>query len=174
MTGAGTITGVWLTTKRTGLDSRLVLPVLSVWSAVTVCGPSASAVVVQDQVPAEPTVALQTGEPLSRTVTFAVGSPVPETVGVVVATADPSDGDVTTGARGCPVTMVNETGADVGLVLPAVSTWLAVTVCRPSADGAAGVQDQLPAAATSAVHSGVAPSSTLTVALATPLPEKVG
>jgi hypothetical protein len=137
MTGDGN--GVVLIVKWTGADSGLEFPVMSIWSAVTVCAPFASAVAgVQDQPPVGPTEALQIGDPLSRTVTFALGSPVPETVGVAVTKTEPSAGDDTTGANGCPVTMVNETVADGGLVSPAAFACVAVTVWSPSGDGATG------------------------------------
>ena len=176
--GGGGVTptgGVVRTVMTTATDSALTLPVMSIWSAVSECGPSARAVEgLHDQLPVGLTGPPQIGDPLSRSVTFAPGSPVPETVGVPVRTVDPVVGDVMTGGNGCPVTVVNRTAAEGELTTPAAFDCRAVIECSPSGSGAAGVHDHVPAAATVAVHTVVVLMVTVTVAAGCPVPAIVG
>ena len=53
-------------------------------------------------------------------------------------TVEPSAGEVAV-ATGAAVSMLNKIGAELGLVLPAGSVWVAIIECEPSASGVVGV-----------------------------------
>src|SRR6201986_3106731 len=66
------------------------------------------------------------------------------------------------------------TGADAADGVPVWSAWVAVSVAAPPGMASAGVHDQVPSAATTAVQSTVAPLETVTVSPGTPVPEISG
>ena len=101
-------------------------------------------------------------------------SAVPAIVGVAFVVVLPSAGAVTTGAAGASVSTVKLLGVDTGLVLPAGSVAAAVTVCKPSLNGAAGVQLQLPSAFAVVVQSGTPPSLTVTLLFGSAVPPMMG
>lgn len=73
------------------------------------------------------------------TVTVLLVSAVPEMVGVLSLVVLPLAGTVTTGAGGGVVSTVKVLVFEVGLVFPALSVAVALTVCYPSASGVPGV-----------------------------------
>jgi hypothetical protein len=161
--------------KVSGAETGEVLPARSVCVAVIVWEPSLNGVLgVQDHEPSAATVAVHTVVPPSTTVTVAPGSPVPLMVGVLSFVAEPPAGPVITGAAGADVSTVNVSDADAGEVFPAASCCVAVIVCEPSANGVDGTQLQLPPLVTTAVHRVLPPSTTVTVAPASPEPVIVG
>jgi hypothetical protein len=160
----------------TGADASEVVPDAgSVWVAVSVEGPSGSAVAgVHDHVPSACTVAVQTVLPsASLTVTSSPAVPVPEIVGVASVVDEPSAGDVIAGTVGAIVKVSGDDAADV--VPETGSVCVAVTVFEPSGSAVVGVHDQVPSACTVAVQRvAPVPSVTVTVSPAVPLPEIVG
>jgi hypothetical protein len=170
MTGAG---GAAVSTvKLTGVLSAETLPAASRCVAVIVYGPSARVTEVHDQEPPT-TVAVHSVVGPSATVTVAPVSPVPATPGVASLVWSPSTGAVMTGAPGTVASTVKVTAALAGDMFPLASCCVAVIVCDPSAS-IGGRQDQAPVASTTAVHTVVAPSSTVTVAPSSPAPVMVG
>ena len=99
---------------------------------------------VQLQLPPESAVVVQIGVEPSFTDTLALGSAVPTITGeVVLLMIAPEAGWVMLGAAGAVVSTV--TGLVVGgLVLPAGSVAVTVTLCRPSVSGVLGMQFQVP------------------------------
>src|SRR5215213_2284858 len=83
------------------------------------------------------------------------------------------DRDVIRGALGAVMsTPIGNSAAR--LVLPAGSVTVTLIMWLPSSNGVAGVQLQLPAPSTIAVHSVVAPSVTVTVLPGSAVPAKAG
>jgi hypothetical protein len=167
--------GAVLSTSKLRVAAGPVLPLGSVAVANTVCGPSLKgALGVQLHWPAvgplASAVAVQSVTPPSFTVTVLPASAVPVMVGVLSLVLKFSVGVMMTGAAGATVSTVTGAGALAGLVLPAGSVWVAVSVCRPLVSGVVGVQVQLPAPSTTAVQTVVGPSFTVTVAPGSPCP----
>lgn len=102
--------------------------------------------------------------PPSTTVTTLPASAVPLMAGVVSFVVPPDAGLLIVGALGAVVSTITVTGVDVGLVLPAMSLCVAVSMWLPSVNGALGVQLQLPLTSAVVEQIGVPPSSTFTIA----------
>ena len=166
--------GAALSTLKLRVAAGPVLPAGSVAVASTVCRPSAKVGVVQDQLPLALVTAVQSVTPPSFTVTVLPGSAVPVMVGVLSLVLKVSVGVTTTGAAGATVSTVNTRGVPAGLVLPAGSVWVGVSVCGPFVNGVVGVQVQWPTPSTTAVQTVVAPSFTVTVAPGSPEPLRAG
>ena len=101
------------------------------------------------------------------------GSAVPLMMGEAVGILPPAAGLLITGADGAVVSTVN-TSVATGLVLPAASVEVAVTVCGPLAMPRVGAQLQVPPALTTAVHSVMPLSLTVIVVSGSPVPLKSG
>ncbi len=78
------------------------------------------------------------------------------------------------GAFGAVVSITAVTVLEVGLLLPAVSFWVAVNAVVPSDIGVVGVKLQLPLASTTAVPIGLPLALMVTTAPGSPVPEIVG
>ncbi|EAU68165.1 Pea-VEAacid family [Stigmatella aurantiaca DW4/3-1] len=102
------------------------------------------------------------------------GSAVPLYVGVLSLVVEPLAGVTTTGAAGATVSTVKLFVLDEGLVLPAASVAVALTVCGPSASGVVGVKLQLPLPSTVVVPTDVPSTMTLMVLPGSPVPLYVG
>src|SRR5690349_24859931 len=72
------------------------------------------------------------------------GSAEPEIAGILVLIRAVLDGAVTLGSNGGVVSIMKETGRDVGPVFPARSVGNTLIKCAPSVKGAAGAKLQIP------------------------------
>jgi hypothetical protein len=166
--------GPTVSTVNVRVVGGLVLPAGSVAVTANACGPSLKGVVgVQLQLPLPSAVAVQMGTPPSLTVTVLPGSAVPFMVGVLSLVVLPVVGEITVGAAGAVLSIVNVRVGDVALP-PPESVTVAAMVCEPLLSGVLGVQLQLPLASAVVVQIIVAPSFTTTVPLGVPVPTMVG
>ncbi len=159
-----------------------MLPATSVWVAVMLLAPSANAVVAAtDQPPPAATAPVPMVVAPSRSVTVAPASPVPVMVGrATLVMSSPCAPLSLAGLRASAVgaaavvSRVTPSAAEGPEVLPATSVWVAVMVLAPSVSALVAVIDQPPSAATVPVPMVAAPSSSVTVAPASPVPVMVG
>ena len=153
--------------------AELVFPTESVAVAAIICDPWLNGEVgVQLHAPLPFVVAVQIVVLFSFTLTVLFASAVPLMLGVVEFTSAPAAGPLITGTAGAVVSTVNATAVDAGLE-PTKLVAVAVMLCAPLLY-AADVQLQAPLAFAAVVHRVVAPSFTVIVALARPVPVMVG
>ena len=172
--GAVIAGAVLLTVKLTAVEAGLVLPAGSVAVAVMLCGPLVNGLLMQLHTPLPFAIAVQSVTPPSFTVTVAPGSALPLIVGVLLLDVLPAVGALMLGAPGTAVSIVNGRTAVAGLVLPAPSVAVAVTLCTPTVNAVVGVQVQLPPPSVVAVQTVFAPSFTVTVLPGSAWPEMAG
>jgi hypothetical protein len=98
----------------TGIEPELGCPAASVWTAISVCGASAIAVLVQANA-LDAQGAVQRVVAPSLTTTVAPLSQLPEIGGVALLVAEPSTGDVIAGGAGGVRSTVKFLGLDAGL-----------------------------------------------------------
>jgi hypothetical protein len=113
-----------------------------------------------------------TTSPSTITITVLFASAVPEIAGVAVVTT--AAGAVSTGDSGATVSTEKPRVAEGTLVLPAASVAVALAVCAPCASGAATVKLQVPEGLAVTVPAFAPSSFTLTVLLASAVPEMTG
>ena len=163
-------------------EAALGFPARSVAFALIACPPSAKALVATDHRPAASAWPLPTKVVPSNSVTVALASAVPVKVGVltlvVLSVFDVPLSDVTArsgtlGVTGAAVSIVTVSTPEAALTLPARSVALATIAWTPFANGLAAM-DHTPAASAWLLPTTVAPSNSVTVALASAVPVNVG
>ncbi|MDO9173598.1 MAG: hypothetical protein Q7V62_02265 [Actinomycetota bacterium] len=108
--------------------------------------------------------------PPSRIVTVEFASALPAIAGVVSLVTVSTAGVVIDGAAGTAVSTVITRAVDAGLVSPAASVEVAVSVCAPEPSGVPGAKLQAPPALAVVVPIGLAPSRIVTVEFGSALP----
>ena len=101
------------------------------------------------------------------------GSAVPLIVGVLSPVVLPVVGEITVGAAGAVLSMLNARAGD-GTLPPPESVTVAMMLCGPLPNAPLGVQVQLPAAFAVVVQRVAPPSVTTTVPLGVPVPLMTG
>lgn len=165
--------GAAVSTTKLRTAGALALPAGSVAVARMVWLPSASVLEVHDHAPLTLAVVEHSTTPFSVTLSTAPASAVPVISGVLILVLKVSVGVMITGVAGASVSIVTAL-VPAGLVLPAGSVALALSVYSPGVSGVVGVHAQVPAAVTVVEHSGIPPAVTVITAPTSPVPVMVG
>jgi hypothetical protein len=170
MTGAA---GAVVSMVKVSVAADEMLPAASLAVADNVCEPCENVVAVGHvQVPPELAVTVQMVVAPSVTVTVEFASAVPEGVCAATFVFVPFAGTLMTGAAGAVVSMVKVSEA-ADEVLPAASLAVADSVCEPCENVVAVGHVQVPPELAVTVQIVVAPSFTVTVELASAVPDGV-